>query len=92
MNNLGPKRARVLLQKMKTVPKKEEQSKEVITEKKEPVKSITIGNTTFPKPLPLKKPSEREWEAVGMKFPFIDLEIYCKSNEHTCNFRVLQLD
>ena len=74
-NNSGTKRARVLLQKMKSVPKKEEQSKEVKSEKKEAVKPMTIGNLTFPEPLPLKKPSEREWEAVGMKLRFKGFEI-----------------
>ena len=69
-NYSGPKRARVLLQKTKGEPKKAEQTKDVKSDKKESAKTIKIGNFTFPEPLPLKKPSEREWEAVGMQFRY----------------------
>ena len=81
LNNSGPKRARVVLQKMKSEPKKEEQSKDLKAERKEPVKTITIGNLTFPEPLPLKKPSEREWEAVGMKFRLNNLQFCCEKKQ-----------
>ena len=46
--------------------KKAEKCKvELKPEKKEERKTVSIGGMNFPEPLPLKKPSEREWEAVG---------------------------